>query len=234
VQFTTSGSNADGIDPDSCANVTIENCTFDTGDDNIAIKSGKGREGAAIGRPSENITIRGCKFIRGHAGVALGSELSGGIRNVTITNCEFGEGRAALYIKTCPGRGGFVENVSLSDSKIHCKALEIRTNYKANPDSQGIAGPAGLTSVRNLRLHNLQLDGKGIIDVYALAEKPVIGLSASNFTGTSAKGMSLANVQKVALSGIEVTGFSGPLLTIENVSGSGLEQAVSAKTKRQP
>ncbi|MGC3988253.1 MAG: glycoside hydrolase family 28 protein [Chthoniobacteraceae bacterium] len=212
IQFQTVGSNSDGIDPDSCSKMLIENCTFTTGDDNIAIKSGKGLEGQEIGRPSEDITIRGCKFINGHAGVALGSELSGGIRNIRIEKCEFGEGRAALYIKTCAGRGAYVENITLRDSLIHCKALEIRTDYKANPDNQGIPGEAGLTWVNGIRLENLKLDGKGILDVYGVPEKRVSDLTAINITGTSPKPITLRNTRNVTLREIHVTGFTGPLV----------------------
>jgi len=228
LQFQTVGSNSDGIDPDSCRQMLIENCTFNTGDDNIAIKSGKGQEGQQIGRPSEDITIRGCKFINGHAGVALGSELSGGIRNVKIEHCEFGEGRAALYIKTCPGRGAYVENISLRDSLIHCKALEIRTDYKANPDSQGIAGEAGLTWVNGIRLENLRLDGKGILDVYGLPEKPVSDLIAVHITGTSPKPITLQNTRNVTLRDLHVTGFTGPLVTRE--TGAGDSKKAQKKT----
>jgi len=83
----TSGGNSDGIDPDSCSNITIDHCSFDCGDDDISLKSGKGQEGVKIGRPTENVTITNCTFIKGHSSVAFGSELSGGIRNVHIQHC---------------------------------------------------------------------------------------------------------------------------------------------------
>ena len=90
VTVSSHGPNNDGCNPESCRDVLIENCTFDTGDDCIAIKSGRNADGRRIGVPSENIIIRGCPMKDGHGGVVLGSEMSGGIRNVFVEDCVMG------------------------------------------------------------------------------------------------------------------------------------------------
>jgi unsaturated rhamnogalacturonyl hydrolase len=113
VEIHSHGPNNDGCDPDSCKDVLIENCIFDTGDDCIAIKSGKDADGRRVGVPSENLIIRNCVMQDGHGGVVLGSENSGGIRNVFAENCKMDSPRLerALRLKTNSGRGGYLENV---------------------------------------------------------------------------------------------------------------------------
>jgi unsaturated rhamnogalacturonyl hydrolase len=113
VQISSHGPNNDGCDPDSCRDVLIEHCLFDTGDDCIAIKSGKDADGRRVNVPSENIIIRHCAMKDGHGGVVLGSENSGGIRNVFAENCRMDSPRLerALRLKTNSGRGGYLENV---------------------------------------------------------------------------------------------------------------------------
>lgn len=103
--------NNDGIDPESSRNVLIEDVWFDNGDDNIAIKSGRDDDGRALGRPCENIIIRGCHF-KGLHGVVIGSEMSGGVSNVFIEDCDAaGYCKRGVYVKTNPDRGGYVRGL---------------------------------------------------------------------------------------------------------------------------
>jgi polygalacturonase len=116
IDVSAIGHNNDGVNPEGTRNVLIEDCRFDQGDDAIAIKSGTNHDGWRLNTPSENIVIRNCTVIRGHQLVAIGSELSGGIRNVYIHNCHFDaktEPYNLLYIKTNRRRGGFVENITM-------------------------------------------------------------------------------------------------------------------------
>ena len=119
VKIDTHGPNNDGCDPESCRDVVIQNCTFNTGDDCIAIKSGRNREGRRIGIPSENIVIRNCLMKDGHGAVTLGSELSGGIRNVFVEKCrmESPNQERILRIKTNSVRGGYAERIYMRDMK---------------------------------------------------------------------------------------------------------------------
>jgi hypothetical protein len=120
VQIDSHGPNNDGCNPESCRDVLIENCTFDTGDDCIAIKSGRNNDGRRINVPSENIVIRKCTFKDGHGGVTIGSEMSGSVRNVFVENCTLESPilYSALRIKSNAVRGGTVENIFMRDIKV--------------------------------------------------------------------------------------------------------------------
>ncbi len=105
--------NTDGINPDSCVNVRISNCHIDVGDDCIAIKSGT--EDSAEMVACENITISNCTMVHGHGGIVIGSEMSGGVRNVTVTNCVFQKTDRGIRLKSRRGRGGTVEDIRVSN-----------------------------------------------------------------------------------------------------------------------
>jgi unsaturated rhamnogalacturonyl hydrolase len=113
VEISSHGPNNDGCDPDSCRDVLIENCVFDTGDDCIAIKSGKDADGRRVGIPSENILVRNCVMKDGHGGVVVGSEVSGSVRNVFAENCKMDSPnlQRALRLKSNAARGGMIENI---------------------------------------------------------------------------------------------------------------------------
>ena len=129
VNVYSHGPNNDGCDPDSCRDVLIEDCVFDTGDDCIAIKSGKDADGRRVGVPSENLIIRHCTMKDGHGGVVLGSENSGGVRNVFAENCKMDSPNLdrALRLKTNSGRGGFLENVFFRNIEVGRVAHSVLT-----------------------------------------------------------------------------------------------------------
>lgn len=107
--------NGDGLDLESCKNAIIVNSTFDVGDDAICIKSGKNEDGRRRGRATENVLIDNCKVFQGHGGFVVGSEMSGGVRNISVTNCLFMGTDVGLRFKSCRGRGGVVENIHVSN-----------------------------------------------------------------------------------------------------------------------
>jgi unsaturated rhamnogalacturonyl hydrolase len=120
VNISSHGPNNDGCDPESCRDVLIENCVFDTGDDCIAIKSGRNNDGRRVAVPSENLIIRGCTMKDGHGGVVIGSEISGDCRNVFVENCRMDSPNLerALRFKSNARRGGVLENVFLRHVEI--------------------------------------------------------------------------------------------------------------------
>ncbi|HUR59897.1 MAG TPA: glycosyl hydrolase family 28 protein, partial [Opitutaceae bacterium] len=121
--------NNDGCDPESCRDVLIENCIFDTGDDCIAIKSGRNHDGRRVGRPAENVIVRGCIMKDGHGGVVIGSEISGGCRNVFIENCRMDSPNLdrALRFKSNAQRGGILENIFMRNVQIGRVAEAVLT-----------------------------------------------------------------------------------------------------------
>lgn len=117
-------SNGDGIDIESCKNAVIYNCTFDVGDDAICIKSGKDKEGRDRGIPTENLVVKNCVVYHGHGGVTLGSEMSGGVKNMHVSNCTFIGTDVGLRFKSTRGRGGVVEKIYISNIDM----IDIPTN----------------------------------------------------------------------------------------------------------
>lgn len=105
--------NGDGLDIDSCRHVLVEQSVFDVGDDAICLKSGKDAEGRELGMPSEYITVRDCTVYHGHGGVVIGSEMSGGIRHVRVSDCTFIGTDIGLRFKSARGRGGVVEDIQI-------------------------------------------------------------------------------------------------------------------------
>ena len=120
VDIVSHGANNDGCDPESCTDVLIENCLFDTGDDCIAIKSGRNADGRRVGVPSQNLIIRHCTMRDGHGGVTVGSEISGGCSNVFVENCEMSSPdlTCALRLKSNAMRGGVLQNIFMRNVNV--------------------------------------------------------------------------------------------------------------------
>ncbi len=126
--------NTDGIDPDACRNVLIEHCDVSTGDDAICLKAGRAPDAWKDGRPLENVLIRHCRIGFGHGGITIGSEMSAGVRNVYAHDCEIDGVDRGIRIKSCPGRGGFVENIVVERVRMRrvAHAVDINLFYDGN------------------------------------------------------------------------------------------------------
>lgn len=235
-------SGADGIDVDSCKHTVIDGCTFDTADDSISLKSGRGAEGNLIGRVCEDTLITNCTLSdSGFACIGIGSETSAGVRRVRIEHCKFVHARShAIFIKSREGRGAFVEDISATDLDVSGMGqgfLQItNTNTGKSDGEASVVGEPGIPLFRNFRFSNVRVtDVPVLVDATKTdPRKPVDGLTLTNVTGTCKKGIELANVKNVHLSGIEVTGFDGPLLAIADVTGTGLTGAAKLDTTKLP
>ncbi|MGA1982656.1 MAG: glycoside hydrolase family 28 protein [Acidobacteriaceae bacterium] len=235
-------SGADGIDVDSCKHTVIDGCTFDTGDDSISLKSGRGAEGNTIGRVCEDTLITNCTLSdSGFACIGIGSETAAGVRGVRIEKCKFVHARShAIFIKSRVGRGAFVEDVSATD----CDVSDMRqgflqiTNTSTGKDDgvADVVGEAGIPLFKNFRFTNIRVtDVPMLVDATRMDPlKPLDGLTLTNITGTCKKGIELAYVKNVHLSGIKVTGFDGPLLAIADTTGTGLAGAAKFDTSKLP
>jgi polygalacturonase len=154
VKVVGHGPNNDGCNPESCKDVLIEGCYFDTGDDCIAIKSGRNNDGRRVNVPSENIIVRNCQMKDGHGGVVIGSEMTGGARNVFAENCQMDSPNLdrALRIKTNSVRGGFVENVYMRNVEVGQVAEAIlKINFYYGERDTGDFTPM----VRNINMENV-------------------------------------------------------------------------------
>jgi polygalacturonase len=166
------GPNSDGCDPESCKNVLIENCYFDTGDDCIAIKSGRNADGRRVNIPSENIVIRNCKMRNGHGGIVIGSEISGGARNIFAENCEMSSHdlERGLRFKTNSVRGGTIENVYFRNIDIGDVQTAIVIDFDYEEGDAGAFTP----TVKNIEVRNLHCkNAKQIFNVKGYQRSPI-------------------------------------------------------------
>jgi polygalacturonase len=149
IKISSLGPNNDCCDTESCKNVLIKNCVFNTGDDCIAIKSGRNNDGRRVDVPSENIVIQNCRMNDGHGGVVIGSEISGSVRNVFVENCVMDSPNLdrALRIKTNSVRGGIVENIYMRNIKVgQVKEAVVLVSFKYQEGDAGNFTPI----VRNI------------------------------------------------------------------------------------
>jgi hypothetical protein len=215
----------DGIDIDSCSRVLIEDCDIDTGDDAISLKSGRGMDGARLGRPTEDVLIRNCTLsCRRFACIGIGSETSGGIRRVRIEHCRFPfAGTHAIYIKTRIGRAGVIEDISGEDLDISAGSflrINLISSGNTNTADDPVEGLLGYPVGRRFRFSRVHVACKSLVEATQIsAERPLEGLELSDITGNCDFGLRLENIQGVKLERIQVTGFKGPLLEAKQCPG---------------
>ena len=188
VRVIGHGPNNDGCNPESSKDVLIEGCYFDTGDDCIAIKAGRNNDGRRVNVPSENIVIRKCQMKDGHGGVVIGSETSGGTRNVFAENCTMDSPNLdrALRIKTNSVRGGTIENIYMRNVNIGQVAEAVlKVNFRYGEGDSGDFTP----TVRNVNMENVTSDKSK----YALS---ISGYERSPITGIYLKNCTFNNVEK--------------------------------------
>lgn len=183
VKVISHGPNSDGCDPESCRNVLIKNCYFDTGDDCIALKSGRNQDGRRIGRPIENVVVQGCRMKDGHGGIVIGSEVSGGARNIFGEDCQMDSPNLdrALRVKTNKVRGGTIENLyfrNIMVGEVGEAVVRVNMRYPIYSDTNQTFIPV----VQNIYVENVQSSKSEyglLIDGYS-KEHPVKGVHIIN------------------------------------------------------
>ncbi|MDF2926692.1 MAG: glycoside hydrolase family 28 [Paenibacillaceae bacterium] len=215
--------NGDGLDLDSCRYAIVENCMFDVGDDAICMKSGKDKAGRDLGIPSEYITIRGCTVYHGHGGFVVGSEMSGGVRYVEVSDCTFMGTDIGIRFKTARGRGGIVEHILMKDIRmidIEGEAISFSMFY------EGLEGSGTLSEdtrpvteetpvFRNITLENIVCTGAdAALVIKGLAEMPVEGISIHGYKATAIEGVMCANARGLNFSDVVLQVKQGPLLKL--------------------
>jgi len=206
IKIIAHGSNTDGVDPESCKNVLISNCFFDTGDDCIAIKSGRDEDGRTIGVPAENHIIENCEMRDGHGGVVIGSEISGGAKNIYTINCTMSSPNLdrILRIKTSSNRGGIIENVFMKDIKVGTyrdAAISCNMFYEQPGNF--------MPTIRNVWVENMDVEKGGNFGIFVLAypESPVANLHVVNCNIRGVKTpMKVDHVKNFTLDNVEING----------------------------
>lgn len=223
--------NTDGIDPDSCKNVRISNCTMSVGDDCIIIKSGyRYRED---GVSCENIAITNCTFYKGHCGVGIGSETSGGVKNVVASNCICDGTQHGLRFKTARGRGRSVENVRASNFVMRDVGVSmIITGFYTGGDIHEKKPVDKFTpAYRNVHVSDIVVaGGNKTVVVEGLPEMPPECISFSNIVAHHPKvGISCTNATGLVLDNIVCDPRQGPALTVDSVSNLEITRFTSRK-----
>lgn len=212
--------NGDGIDIESCKNVIVENCNFDVGDDAICIKSGKDEDGRRRGVPCENLIIRNNIVYHGHGGVTVGSEMSGGVRNMHVSNCTFMGTDVGLRFKSNRGRGGVVENIFISDIRminIPTHAISFDLYYGGQSVSemlesgneQSLAKPEPVTvetpHFKNISIKNITVKGAlQAVFLQGLPEMNLENIQLLNMILEADYGISMIDVTGVVLENIDL------------------------------
>ena len=211
VTLSSHGSNNDGCDPESCNGVWIKNCRFDTGDDCISLKSGRDRDGQRTKTPCENVLIENNEFLDGHGGIALGSEMSGGVRMVLADGNRFSSPDLtyALRLKTNARRGGFVEQIMLSNSvmdAVHGAAVHGTMLYEDGRNGNS------LPVFRDITIENIEACGGDYgIFLEAFPEVPITGLTLRNIRIDGArKTMRFMNWQDPVIENVIINGKRFP------------------------
>ena len=205
---------SDGIDIDSSRHVHINHVYIDDDDDCISIKSGKDADGLRVNRPAEDILIENSHFAYGEGGVAMGSETSGGIRNVMVRHCIFDSGNwAPIRFKTQPSRSGVVENITYRDITLHQtrQAFEFNMAWRMVPP---VAPPAKvLPVVKNVKIINVSGDVQSAGNIQGLEGSPIRGIIFKNTHITAQTGLKLEHVRDVDMKGLTLDVKQGPPIT---------------------
>ncbi|MBN1364387.1 MAG: glycoside hydrolase family 28 protein [Syntrophaceae bacterium] len=216
------GPNNDGCNPESCKDILIEGCYFNTGDDCIAIKSGRNNDGRRLSVPTENVIVQNCKMKEGHGGVVMGSEMTGGVRNVFAENCIMDSPNLdrAIRLKTNAVRGGFLENIYVRNITVgEVREAVLKINFYYEEGDKGDFTP----HVRNVNMENVtSKKSKYALLLNGYERSPISDVHIKNCAFNNVKSSnSVGGIKNVILENVKINGevFNGPL-TEQNPLGS--------------
>ncbi len=235
--------NGDGIDIESCKNTIVTNSSFDVGDDAICIKSGKDKEGRDRGIPTENLIIDNCVVYHGHGGVTVGSEMSGGVRNVYVSNCTFIGTDVGIRFKSNRGRGGVVENINFSDIdmiNIPTQAISFNLYYGGLSVSEMLAlekSGKKVTEIetvppvseetpvfRNITMKNITCRGAlQAIFLQGLPEMSLENIKMENIDIKAVNGITCIDADGIKINGLRLSVENTPAIDIRNSRNFGAE-----------
>lgn len=221
--------NGDAIDVDSCENVLITNSTFDAGDDGICIKSGKDADGRRRARPCKNLIVDNCTVFHGHGGFTVGSEMSGGVENIKVSNCRFLGTDVGLRFKSKRGRGGVVKNIYINDiymKDILADAILFDLFYGGKSAVEAAAEEDETVNVpavpvdettpefRDIYISNVCCNGASKAMLFnGLPEMPVTNINVSDCTITADEGITLRNSQDITFKNVKCYPEKGDAIT---------------------
>ncbi len=241
--------NGDGLDLESCKNVLIYSNTFDVGDDAICFKSGKNEDGRKRGMPTENVIVKNNVVYHGHGGFVIGSEMSGGVKNVHVSNCTFLGTDVGLRFKSTRGRGGVVENIYISDiDMVNIPTESIRFNmfYGGNSpileddqnaddekrDETMVPVTEETPSFKNIFMKNIKvLDSETAVFFMGLPEMNLKNVSLENATFQTKKGITVIDADGITLKNVKVIASNDYALTVYNTKNLNVDEFSFSKNQ---
>lgn len=221
--------NGDGLDLDSCRRVIVHNCRFDVGDDAICIKSGKDEYGRTRGRPTEDVVVTDNIVYHGHGGVTIGSEMSGGVRNVLVERATFLGTDVGLRFKTTRGRGGVVEKIWVRDvymKEIPTDAIGFNMYYGGEAPTDAFDSPAsrpampvndGTPQFRDITLSRILCRGAGrAVMLEGLPEMPIARITLEDVVMSARRGVAAVDAADITLRRVEVRPAAGPAIALRD------------------
>lgn len=231
--------NGDGIDIDSCTDVLLVNSSFDCGDDGICLKSGKDEDGRRRGVPCSRIVIDGCTVFHGHGGFVVGSEMSGGVKDIKVSNCRFLGTDVGLRFKSKRGRGGVVSGIWINDIRMtdiatECllfdlfyggkSATEAREDGTAGVDEPAFPVDETTPAFMDIHISNVTCSGADRAMYFnGLPEMPVKGISVSDCTISSRRGIGIRYSEDVSLRNVSIDAAGGEPVTTYKVTNISIE-----------
>ncbi len=236
VHNSPAAQNSDALDLESCRRAIVRGCVFDTGDDGICIKSGKDAAGRLRAAPTEDVLIEGCTVYHAHGGFTIGSEMSGGVRNLRVTNCTFIGTDIGLRFKSRRGRGGVVEKIFISNVRmtgIVTDAISFSMAYGgASPTDEGDTVAAATVDrateetpqFRDIRIENVVCRGAlSAMTLNGLPELPLSNILLRNIDITAQKGVAVADAEGIRFENVRVQQESGEAVRTQRVKDSTLK-----------
>ena len=236
VHNSPAAQNSDALDLESCRRAVIRDCTFEAGDDGICLKSGKDAAGRRIGVPTEDVLVEGCTVYHAHGGFTIGSEMSGGVRNVHVANCTFIGTDVGLRFKSTRGRGGVVEKIYVSNVRmlnIGGDAINFNMYYggKAPLDETAGNGEGTIPPVteetpqfRDIHIEDVVCRGaQAAIVLEGLPEMPIRGIDFKNVSLTAERGVFVTDADGIHFQDVRVEAQNGPVLNPLRVKNSTIE-----------
>jgi polygalacturonase len=213
---TDPGKNTDGIAIDSTSDVLIENSQLSTGDDSIVLKSGRDNDGLRVNIPTQNVVVRNCHISEAHAGIAIGSEVSGGIINVDIENSMIDNSQYGIRLKSAPGRGGFIKNIWVNNTNINnasISAIQIDNLYQDSfaPDNQKT------TKISDIHINKvIAKKAKESIDIRGTQDNFIENVTLDNISIGSNNGPLITYTKNLIMDKIKINSNRSPLFTLDN------------------
>ena len=243
--------NGDGLDLESCKNAIIVNSTLDVGDDAICLKSGKDENGRKRARPTENVIVDNCTVFKGHGGFVVGSEMSGGVRNVSVSNCKFMGTDVGLRFKSTRGRGGVVENIYINNismfdittdsflfdlyygGKSASESLEDGDENNSKPEM--MKADETTPAFRNIYVKNIvSRNARRAMFFNGLPEMNITNIHVENAYISSLLGAELSEADGIILKNIHIEPKQGAALVLNNVKNLKAEKLTFPKRILQP